>query len=78
MGKTKQKREKVGKILEKNHKRINYVFIGIGLTLFVMNVTAFISFVKDLNYDFMFFNTAIFSSMILVLIAVYYTTEVNK
>jgi hypothetical protein len=78
MVKNKRNKGSVGKILEKNHKRINYVFIGIGLTLFVMNITAFISYVKDLNYDFIFFNTAIFSSMILVLIAVYYTTEVNK
>lgn len=71
------KASNIKKILEKNHKRTNFVFLGIGLTLFVMNLTAFISFVKDMNYNFIMYNTAIFSSMIVVLMAVYYMTEVK-
>ena len=78
MVKAKHKSAAVSKLIEENQKKANYVFLGIGVTLFVMNVTAFISFVKDMTYDFMFFNTAIFSSIIIVLISVYYITKVHK
>jgi hypothetical protein len=73
------KKPNITSMIDKNHKKVNTIFLGIGLTLFVMNLTAFISFVKDMNYDFMMYNTAVFSSMIIVLITVYYLTEVyNK
>lgn len=72
------KSNNIKSLLEKNHKKTNFVFLGIGLTLFVMNITTLISFVKDMNYNFMLFNVAIFSSMIIVLMSVYYITEVYK
>ncbi|MFW6285696.1 MAG: hypothetical protein ACOC16_00835 [Nanoarchaeota archaeon] len=72
------KDQSMTEIIVKNHKKTNYIFLGIGLTLFVMNITAFISFVKDVSYDYMFFNTAIFSSIIIILMTVHYITEADK
>lgn len=70
-----KKTDSLVQIIAKNHKRSRYIFLGIGLTLFVMNITTYISFVRDMSYSFALFNTAIFSAMILILITVYYIYE---
>ncbi|MDA3855720.1 MAG: hypothetical protein PF569_05650 [Candidatus Woesearchaeota archaeon] len=56
-------------------KEISYIFLGVGLLLFVLNITSLIGYVNTLEYPFMLFNISIFGSMLLVVFAVYEILE---
>lgn len=51
-------------------KTISYVFLGVGLVLFVMNLTSLIT-TGTVSYSKALFNVSVFSSMIIILFAVY-------
>lgn len=67
---TKEKGKKIQEVLEGNIKNTNYIFLGVGLTMFIMNVTAFLSFVDGV-YSYLFFDLSILSSMIIIIITCY-------
>lgn len=64
-------------LLRRNKTFINYIFLGVGLSLFVVNIAAFMSFVHTMDYSKFLFNTSVFASMLIVLFSVYNVT-VNK
>jgi len=57
-------------IIKKNKKNVNYIFLGVGLTLFVLNLSSFISFVNKV-YQYTTFDISVFGAMIIILLAVY-------
>ncbi len=59
----------LGRVLGGSNK-INNVFLGVGLCLFLINISSFISFLP-VNYSEFAFNVSVFSSMIIILVAVY-------
>lgn len=54
-------------------KVVGYVFLGIGLSLFLVNISSFISLLP-VAYAYLAFNLSIFSSMLLIIIAVHFLT----
>jgi hypothetical protein len=54
--------------------QVNLVFLGIGLTLFLMNLSAFLSFLPR-DYSEVFFDISIFSSILIIIIATYNLTK---
>lgn len=51
-------------------KKINSVFLGIGLTLFLVNISSFLAYLPS-EYSELAFDISVFSSMIIILVAVY-------
>ena len=51
-------------------KTINLVFLGIGLTLFVINVSSMLAFLPS-SYNSTAFVISVFSSIIIILVAVW-------
>lgn len=70
MVKKKEKEVSFEQLVSKNVKGINYIFLGVGLTIFIMNITAFLSFVKG-PYDYFFFDLSVLCSVLIVLVATY-------
>ncbi|MCA9459815.1 MAG: hypothetical protein KC550_04675 [Nanoarchaeota archaeon] len=69
----KQKSSNFDKDFEKSlgsKKTISYVFLGIGLCLFFLNISVMLSFLPQ-TYSFTAFDISVFSSIIMVLFAVY-------
>lgn len=64
-----------GQMLRQNKTFINYIFLGVGLTLFFLNISTFMSFVHDMSYSKAFFNSSVFASILIVLVSVYNITE---
>jgi hypothetical protein len=57
-------------------KEVSLVFLGVGLTMFLLNITAMLVFIPE-QYSFVAFDIAIFASIILILIPIYYLTNLN-
>ena len=53
-----------------DNKTVSTIFLGIGLCLFLLNVTSMLSFLPN-NYSFEAFYISIFSSMVIILFATY-------
>ena len=51
-------------------KTLSYVFLGIGLCLFFLNISVMLSFLPQ-SYSFTAFDISVFSSIIMILFAVY-------
>ncbi len=51
-------------------KKINAVFLGIGLCLFLVNISSFLVYLP-VDYSEVAFDISVFSSMIIILVAVY-------
>lgn len=64
-------------LLRRNKTFINYIFLGVGLSLLVLNLSAFMGYVFDMNYSKVGFNVSVFSAMLIVVVTVYNVT-VNK
>lgn len=54
----------------KDTKTINLAFLGAGLMLFLLNISSFLAFLPK-EYSFTAFDISVFSSILLILIAVY-------
>ncbi|MEC8220782.1 MAG: hypothetical protein VX028_01810 [Nanoarchaeota archaeon] len=52
------------------NKKINAVFLGIGLTIFLINISSFLTYLP-VEYSEIAFDISVFSSMIIILVAVY-------
>jgi len=61
-------------LIRRNKTFVNYIFLGVGLTLFLINITAFMSFVHTMDYSKFLFNTSVFGSIFIALVAVYNIT----
>ncbi len=53
-----------------DNKTVSTIFLGVGLCLFLLNITSMLSFLPD-KYSFTAFDISIFSSMVIVLFATY-------
>lgn len=60
--------------IHKEEKTINVLFLGVGLTLFVINLGTMLSFMPT-NYSNLSFNISIFGSILIVVYAIYRITE---
>ncbi len=61
-------------------EKMSYVFLGVGLSLFFLNISAMMSY-NPVKYSYYAFDISIFSSIIIVLYTVYvihYTKEVKN
>ena len=54
----------------KDRKTTNLVFLGVGLTLFMLNISSFLTYLPK-EYSFTAFDISVFSSMVIILITVY-------
>jgi len=53
-----------------NQKNVSLVFLGVGLSLFLLNISGILSFLPK-SYSFTFFDVSVFSSMIIIIYSVY-------
>jgi len=53
-----------------NRKIVSLVFLGLGLSLFILNISSMLSFLP-LNYNKIAFDMSIFASMLIVIYSVY-------
>ncbi len=53
-----------------NNKNISLVFLGIGLSLFLLNISGLLAFLP-VKYSFSSFDIPVFSSMLIILFSVY-------
>ena len=53
-----------------NTRNISLVFLGVGLTLFFLNLATFMSFLPE-KYSFAFFDISVFSSMLIIIYSTY-------
>lgn len=58
------------KSLIQDQKTVNLVFLGVGLILFMLNVSTLLAYLP-VTYSYTLFNISVFSSMIVILVAVY-------
>ncbi len=52
-------------------KEIGYIFLGVGLALFLLNITSFITFVVTKSYPYILFDISVFSSILVIVYAIY-------
>lgn len=57
-------------------KVISTVFLGVGLTIFLLNISGFLSYLPK-NYNITSFDLSVFSSMIIIIYATYVLHEEN-
>jgi hypothetical protein len=57
-------------IISTNQHNIAYIFLGIGLALFVLNITSLISFAFSANYAYLPFDISTFASIVVILLCV--------
>ncbi len=60
-------------LLEENELVVGYIFLGIGLALFVLNVSSLLSFLPR-EYSYIGFDLSVFSSILIIVFAVYIIT----
>ncbi len=51
-------------------RTVSYVFLGVGLSLFLLNISSFLAFLPS-RYSAVAFDLSVFSSMIIVIYSVY-------
>lgn len=73
----KQKKGSLEKFFEEKWEAISYIFMGIGLMIFSMNITFMLSFLPN-TYSTLYFNLSIFSSILLILYVLYTLEEKHK
>lgn len=56
--------------IEKEWKAISYVFLGAGLMIFIMNISAMLSFLPK-QYSYLNFDVSVFASILLIVYVVY-------
>lgn len=56
--------------IEKETLPITYVFLGVGLTVLIMNLSGILNFPAN-SYSFNFFNLSTFASILIIVFAVY-------
>lgn len=54
----------------RDEKKVSYVFLGVGLSLFILNVAAMMSF-NPAKYSYYAFDISVFASMMIVIYTVY-------
>ena len=70
MEKKAKNHKNLKEVIKYNKMNLNYIFLGVGLTLFITNITSLISFVNS-AYSFSAFNVSIFSAILIIIMSVY-------
>ena len=63
--------ESLASLLKNNKNAVSYIFLGIGLTLFMLNISTLLSFTLPGKYAFTPFDLSTFGSMIIIIAATY-------
>lgn len=58
-----------------NAKEVGYIFLGVGLLIYVMNLATFMTFVQTQVYPYTAFNVSVFASVLVILYSVYLIEE---
>jgi len=66
-----QKNESFVELILENKDLISYIFLGIGLILFMLNIASLLSFTIPGTYAFTPFDLSTFGSMIIIISATY-------
>ena len=53
-----------------NKRLVAHIFLGVGLVLFLMNITGMLNFLPR-QYSYLSFDISVFSSMLVIIFAVY-------
>lgn len=70
----KKEYSNLGQLLKKEWNSISFVFLGVGLVLFLLNLTAMLGLTMTFGafeYSYLGFDASIFSSILLILYVVY-------
>ena len=59
--------------IKMNNKTISYIFLGVGITIFVLNLASLLSFMPS-SYSVIAFDVSVFASIIIILFSVYHMT----
>lgn len=74
---TKRESKSMGHLLEHNWTAVSYIFLGVGLLMFLLNITAMLSYLPE-RYSMIAFNISTFGSIILIIYVVHELTEKNR
>lgn len=59
-----------------NLKSVSLIFLGVGLTMFMLNITSMLVFLP-VEYSYIAFDISSFASIMLILFPVYYLTNLK-
>ncbi|MFW5704768.1 MAG: hypothetical protein ACOCXG_02895 [Nanoarchaeota archaeon] len=67
------KKEEVGffELIRQNKRNMALIFLGVGLTLFALNISSLLSFYLLNKYDYANFDISTFGSMLIVILSTY-------
>lgn len=54
----------------RDERKVSFVFLGVGLTLFILNISAMMSF-NPIKYSYYAFDISVLASMMIVIYTVY-------
>ncbi len=57
-----------------DHKFVSRVFLGVGLALFLLNISSFLAFMP-ITYDYLAFTISLFNSMLIIIYSVYMLSQ---
>jgi len=63
-------RHKTFKSIFSDEIKISQIFLGVGLTLFLMNISSILSFLPK-EYSYLSFDISVFSSILIIVYSVY-------
>lgn len=70
----KSKKGSLSELLQREWKAVSYIFLGVGLTLFLLNISALLGLTianGAIDYNYIGFDVSIFSSILLIVYIVY-------
>lgn len=68
-------------LVEKEWRAVSYVFLGVGLVLFLLNITSLLGLtltIGAVDYSHLSFDASVFSSILLILYVVYSLSSTHK
>ncbi|NQZ84859.1 MAG: hypothetical protein HRU03_04000 [Nanoarchaeales archaeon] len=68
-------------LFEKEWRAISYVFLGVGLVLFLLNISSLLGLTLtfgEISYSYLSFDASVFASILLILYVVYNLTTTHK
>ena len=76
-GKSKPKTKSVSKTYLPDSHVLSYVFLGVGITIFILNLASLLSFMPK-AYSYVAFDVSVFASIVIILFSAYHlTTDKN-
>jgi hypothetical protein len=77
----KHEYKSISHLVEKEWRAISYVFLGVGLVLFVLNISSMLGLTLTfgaIEYSYLSFDASVFASILLILYVVYNLSTTHK